>query len=170
MYAWGIKLKTTAIRNPQSRCLTRCRKIRKTRQLVGDLILSEALRIKQAGDPDTAAALFMALGDHPGAQENYDATRYEMAIQQMTLGEYRQAAESFAALGTYEDSPQKLADCLYEAYERYFNTAEAAYEAEDWQGVVDALDGYDMTDLPGDYQEMQEWYEEACYLAGGGAL
>ena len=166
IYNWGLSLKTTGDTASAVELLDALPQDSTTRQLVGDFILSEALRLKQTGDLETAAALFAALGDLGDAQENYNATRYEMAQQQMILGNYRQAAVIFEALGAYEDSAVQLEDALFNAYGQYFDAAEAAYEAEDWQKIVQLLDGYDMTDLPQAYQELQGWYEEACFEAG----
>ena len=80
VYYWGLALKTSGDSASAVNLLEILPDGTSAKQLVGDFVLSEALRQKQTGALQTAAELFKALGDHAGAKDYLSATYFELLL------------------------------------------------------------------------------------------
>lgn len=133
------------------------------RQQISDITLGEARKAQAAGDLEKASQLYLALGDYSDARDGYNVCQYTLATQKRDAGDMRAAAALFAALGDYQDAATQAEACAYEAYGQYAQPARTAYEAKDWLTVIQTLTGFDDSNLPADYRDLQGMYQQACY-------
>ncbi len=70
------------------------------------------------GDWQNAAAAYSyLLGDkYEDSQEKYNICQYQLAQEKVDRGEYLEAYQAFAALGSYSDSSIRAAEMVYEAW------------------------------------------------------
>ncbi len=134
------------------------------RQQMLALTLAEAKRKKDAGDLAGANAMLLPLQEEPEAKELYLSWQYEEAMEKKNAGLYSEAGKLFLALGAYQDAAAQGAEC----YEKYYGVvagpAREASGRKDYRTVIETLDGFPMAELPREYRDLLELYQQACYL------
>lgn len=133
------------------------------REALVDIAIAEAQKKKDEGDLEGANAMLLPLQDEPQAKERYLAWQYESAGQKMNAGLYNEAGKIFLALGAYQDAAEQSAQCYQLYYGVLAEPAREAFTRKDYPAVIETLDGVNMEDLPQEYQDLLNLYEQACY-------
>lgn len=133
------------------------------RKALVDIAIAEAQKKKDEGDLEGASTILLPLQDEPQAKELYLAWQYESAGQKMNAGLYSEAGKLFLALGDYQDAAQQSAQCYQLYYGVLAEPAREAFARKDYPAVIETLDGFTMEDLPKEYRDLQNLYEQACY-------
>ena len=97
--------------------------------------------------------------EEPEVTVDPEAEAYDAALALMEAGKYEEAVDAFAALGAYEDSEARLAECRDKLTEAQYNEASELMAAEryvDAGAIFEAL---------GDYLDSAEKYEECRAMA-----
>lgn len=131
-------------------------------QTLEEMSLKEADALYEAGDYAAAAELYAAASSDT-ARERLNACRYQQALALKASGDLPGAGAAFQALGRYQDAAQQSEDCYATYYGQVAQQARDAMEAQDYEGVVRALHGFEMNALSGSYQDLPDLYNEACY-------
>jgi len=135
---------------------------RRAAQALEEMDLKEADRLYEAGDYAAAAQLYEQ-GSSDTAQERLNACRYQLALALRESGDLPGAGAAFHELGKYQDAAQQSEACYAAYYGQVAQQARDAMDKQDYEGVVRALQGFEMSALSGSYQDLPELYNEACY-------
>ena len=130
-----------------------------------EMRMAEAAHLEAAGDYDAAAQLYAAVDDEE-AKKRYQACRYALAEALYKSGDLPGAAAAFHELAGYEDAAERSEACYNEYYGQVAQSARDAGVAGDYVGVIAALNGFEMTVLSENYDDLPKLLAQACLQAG----
>ena len=127
--------------------------------------MSQAARLEEAGDYEGAAQLYAAQNTEE-ADIRYLACQYQLAQQLYESGDLPGAAAAFHALGDYEDAAARSEQCYNEYYGQVAQGVRDLYAAQDYAGVIAALQGFEMNVLSQTYEDLPQIFADACLALG----
>ncbi len=135
----------------------------KAQQEMAGLVFAKAKEKQKAGDLEGASELFLSLGQYEGAREEYLACQYDLAARLKNEGKMGEAGTRFLSLGDFRDAAEQGQACYQSAYGVVADPAREAFDKGDYAKAVEALEGFAMTGLPKEYDDLPELYNAACY-------
>lgn len=131
-------------------------------QALEEISLQEAGKLYDAGDYAGASQLYSLVNSDAG-REGLNACRYQQALALKQSGDLPGAGAAFQQLGRYQDAAQQSEACYTAYYGQVAQQVRDAMDKQDYAGVVRALQGFEMNELSGSYQDLPQLYNEACY-------
>lgn len=118
-------------------------------------------KLTHAGDLLGAADAFGLAGRYEDAVERRQDNIYQEAEKLLEDGDAQGAGALFDSISGYTDADEKR-DAAYDQWlAESSETAQTAYDAGEYQAVVDALVGLDMDTLPRAYANLKTMYQDA---------
>ena len=142
--------------------LTELGSYKDSKKLLQQVAYQQGLALEEQQDYAGAAALYATL-DSAEAKERYNACVYAQALQLRQDGQLAAAGRLFAELGSYQDAKAQSQSCYEEYCGPQAETARSAMAQQDYPAVIEALEGLSLSELAGDYKDLPEMYQEACY-------
>ena len=124
------------------------------------------IRAEGGADPAEMLPVFEAMGDYKEAKTWVKRLNYDLAEQAEKLGESLNAAHLYEKAGDWNDAAERAAALYDEYYGERADAAKTAAEAGDWPLVVTILESFDLENLPSQYADLAQMYEDACMNAG----
>lgn len=135
---------------------------KRAEEMLASITMESADALAKSGDYAAASELYATLKSTE-ARAGYNACRYALAEQLYQQGDMAGAAAAFYQLRGYQDATERSEAC-YDAY--YGQVAQQARELtaqQDYAGVIQTLQSFDLNSLSKTYDDLMDLYNEACY-------
>ena len=126
------------------------------------LRMEEAAKLEATGDYAAAAQLYAVIPENEEAFARYQACQYQLAEKLRQDGDLPGAAAAFHALGGYEDAASQSEACYNEYYGQVAQKARDLSEAQDHEGVIAVLQGFEMNVLSKTFDDLPDIFAKAC--------
>lgn len=110
-----------------------------------------------------ALEAYSMLKDYPDAAALLKAGRFNLAQEKMDAGDMIGAAKLYTLAGDYSGAAKKAEEAYQSYYGAVAQSAQDAFDAGDYPGVIALLAGLDMNNVPKAFKGMLENYNEANY-------
>lgn len=130
---------------------------------LGDSVIATANALSEKGDLDSAYALYEGLGDYGSAHDKMLQCAYLRAEAAREKGDCLLAASLFSPLEGYQDAAEQRDLCYDAVYSAPAAIARKAYEDKDYVTAVEALRALTLSDLPSQYQDLAQVFNDAAY-------
>ena len=134
-------------------------------ELYGRIVLQDARALETSGKSEEALALFGSIReDSEEAAQAYEELCYRMGEEAKNSGLLQKAGALFGQIPDYLDAQQQSDACYDSYYQSVYLGAKEAIAAKDYARAVETMEGISMENLPAQYAELADMYNESCYV------
>ena len=125
--------------------------------------LFRLLQSAQAGDMETALALYETIPGYQDADSKRRAYAYDAAETALAQGDLSRAVALFTQAGDYRDASVRAQATADRYYADAYAAAVEAMEKKDYKAAADILAPLAKENVPEAYENLPGVYQEACY-------